>query len=94
MNFFAWKNIGEYSVNRYRPCKSDKCVENDIHIVIPKTKYVYQRKEFDKHICLQIIPPRIFGGKKIPVFVFVAAMKQICKILRGVMKKQFVFGDT
>ena len=80
MNFFAREHITEYPVYGYRPGESYKGVENNIDIVVAKAEHINYGKKLNKHVALQIIPPRIVRCKEPSIFILVAALKKIQKI--------------
>jgi len=57
MNFFTGEHIAEYPVYCHRSGKSYKGIENNIDIIVTKAEDIHQRKKFNKHVALQIIPP-------------------------------------
>ena len=62
--FFVWENVNHNPVKRHRSEKRNKSIENDIDIILPKTKYVKNGNDFGEYVCFQVIPIRIFGTKK------------------------------
>lgn len=91
MDFFTGEYVAEHTINRDWSSEGDKGIEDNIHIVISKTENIYQWKEFDEHVSLQIIPPWIIRGKKTSVFIFITTMKNIEEVVWWALKKQFVF---
>ena len=77
MNFFSGKHITEYTVHCHGTGECDERIENNVDIIISKAENIYGGKKLDEHITLQVIPPRIFRGKKSSVFLVIPTLKKI-----------------
>jgi hypothetical protein len=80
MHFFSREYIAKHTIYSHRPDNGDKRIKDHIDIIISKTENIYQRKKFDEHITLQVVPPGIIRGKKTSILTFISTVKNIGEV--------------